>query len=127
MMKQKLKEREVHTSGWRKRDLFLLNECASKTSLILQTDGNLWSFIEKYCLEVHGMYRTKASVRCKWLLMSFASECQMLNSSYNEVLSMNRTGDEKKSSLGKMTHAIYQSKIRKEKETNTCIGIIFSL
>lgn len=67
--KSGLTETKEKRSGhqWKAKErLILAKAWASQTANLIQTDGTLWKGIETYCCEVHGMYRSKDSIGCKW-------------------------------------------------------------
>lgn len=109
-------EEKRNAYKWKvKEGLILAKEWASKTVNVIQKYDTICNGIEKYFREVHGMYRSTDSIRCKWIL-PFTSYRQMWNYCYNQVFEMDRNDSGQKKSLVKMAHAIYLNrKIRKKR------------
>ena len=90
---------------------------------LTQTVDRIWIGIEETCREKYGMTRSRESLRAKWAIV--AQDCQLWNSCYRQAEKINQTGNISEKRLLKMTHALFQSRRRKEKETNPGIGINF--
>lgn len=124
--RKKVKEGEEKRSGpqWKTVEVLALAKgWVLQTQQLVQTEESLWIGIEKVCREKFGLERSRESMRCKWPTLS--KDCQLWNSCYQQVLSMNRTGNAQQDQLHKLTHAIYQSRRRREKDSNPGIGITF--
>lgn len=90
---------------------------------LTQTVDRIWIGIEETCREKYGMARSRESLRAKWAIV--AQDCQLWNSCYRQAEKINQTGNISEKRLQKMTHALFQSRRRKDKETNPGIGINF--
>ena len=90
---------------------------------MVQTDDSLWHGIAETCTEKYGLTPSMHSMRSKWPVL--ACDCQLWYDCYKQVLMENRAENAQKGDLQKLTHAIYQSRRRREKESNPGIGISF--